>query len=526
MPHVTEEIWTNLPGRTTRLIVAPWPEAGDEAEAGALDAVQAAAATFRRSGVLVPLAGDEKRIFERRRQARAAEGERQRRRRARAAPRRDRPRREDARQRALRPERARRRRRGGAGEARALPPRARCNLRRLTGSRALSPWPEEFGLDRMRALLAELGDPQLAFPSVHVVGTNGKSTTTRLTAALLRAQGLRVGAYTSPHVSGWHERLDTDAAGFERAVDARAAGGRTAGRDPVRDADRGRAAEFAAPRSTSRSSRPASAGGSTRRTCSAPRSSCSPTSASTTPSSSARRGRRSPRRSWPSSSDGATVVLCEPEWQALARSSGAEAIVLTGRSNLALAVAAAETFLGRPVDASAADAVTLPGRLERRRRLRSRSGTARTTSTASAGCCRACPTAATSSSPRSSATRTSTGCWRRSRRSAIRWSRPRRATRARFPRTNLQGLAADGSRERSRSRPRRRARRRARDRRAARRGPGDGVAVPARRPRRARRRRTIQHGTRLSVFVFAAIVIAAFAGLAFAVGYVVGKLLL
>jgi dihydrofolate synthase/folylpolyglutamate synthase len=63
---------------------------------------------------------------------------------------------------------------------------------------------------------------------------------------------------------------------------------------------------------------------------------------------------------------GATVVLCEPEWQALARSSGAETTVLTGRSNLALAVAAAETFLERPVDASPADGVSLPGRLERR----------------------------------------------------------------------------------------------------------------------------------------------------------------
>jgi dihydrofolate synthase/folylpolyglutamate synthase len=83
---------------------------------------------------------------------------------------------------------------------------------------SLSPWPEEFGLDRMRALLAELGDPQRRYPAVHVVGTNGKSTATRTIAALLRAQGLRVGAYTSPHVSGWGERLDTDADGFERAV--------------------------------------------------------------------------------------------------------------------------------------------------------------------------------------------------------------------------------------------------------------------------------------------------------------------
>src|SRR5687767_7203779 len=83
---------------------------------------------------------------------------------------------------------------------------------------SLSPWPEEFGLERIHALLAELGNPQREFPSVHVVGTNGKSTATRTIAALLRSEGLRVGAYTSPHVSGWEERLDTDAETFERAV--------------------------------------------------------------------------------------------------------------------------------------------------------------------------------------------------------------------------------------------------------------------------------------------------------------------
>jgi valyl-tRNA synthetase len=64
MPHVTEEIWSNLPARESRLIVAPWPAAGDEEEAGALERVQEAAAIFRRSGVVVPLEGDEKRIFD------------------------------------------------------------------------------------------------------------------------------------------------------------------------------------------------------------------------------------------------------------------------------------------------------------------------------------------------------------------------------------------------------------------------------------------------------------------------------
>jgi valyl-tRNA synthetase len=63
MPHVTEEIWSNLPRRETRLIVAPWPEAGDDAEAGALQDVQEAAERFRRSGVPTPLSGEKERIF-------------------------------------------------------------------------------------------------------------------------------------------------------------------------------------------------------------------------------------------------------------------------------------------------------------------------------------------------------------------------------------------------------------------------------------------------------------------------------
>ncbi len=66
MPHVTEEIWSNLPDRRSRLIVAPWPEpdARHAGAATALDRVQEAAAIFRRSGVLVELDGDERRIFD------------------------------------------------------------------------------------------------------------------------------------------------------------------------------------------------------------------------------------------------------------------------------------------------------------------------------------------------------------------------------------------------------------------------------------------------------------------------------
>jgi valyl-tRNA synthetase len=65
LPHVTEEIWSNLPGRESRLIVAPWPEADDAytAESEALTRVQEAAERFRRSGVVTKLEGDEQRIF-------------------------------------------------------------------------------------------------------------------------------------------------------------------------------------------------------------------------------------------------------------------------------------------------------------------------------------------------------------------------------------------------------------------------------------------------------------------------------
>lgn len=66
MPHVTEEIWSSLPGREKRLIVSAWPaaDAAFAADASSLQAAQDAAAIFRRSGVRVPLDGDDARIFE------------------------------------------------------------------------------------------------------------------------------------------------------------------------------------------------------------------------------------------------------------------------------------------------------------------------------------------------------------------------------------------------------------------------------------------------------------------------------
>jgi dihydrofolate synthase/folylpolyglutamate synthase len=62
-------------------------------------------------------------------------------------------------------------------------------------------------LDRMRALMTLLGDPQESIPSVHVTGTNGKGSTSAMVTALMMAQGLSVGTYTSPNLERVSERL-------------------------------------------------------------------------------------------------------------------------------------------------------------------------------------------------------------------------------------------------------------------------------------------------------------------------------
>ena len=96
--------------------------------------------------------------------------------------------------------------------------------------RSLELYGMHFGLERMQALMAALEHPQARFGSVHVVGTNGKSSTTRMLAAILEAQGLRAGAYLSPHLVSFGERVRAGArqvtpAAFAAAVErvARAA---------------------------------------------------------------------------------------------------------------------------------------------------------------------------------------------------------------------------------------------------------------------------------------------------------------
>jgi dihydrofolate synthase/folylpolyglutamate synthase len=64
-----------------------------------------------------------------------------------------------------------------------------------------------FGLEKMRRLMGMLGAPHEQFASIHVVGTNGKSSTTRMIAAILERHGVRTGSYTSPHLVSFGERI-------------------------------------------------------------------------------------------------------------------------------------------------------------------------------------------------------------------------------------------------------------------------------------------------------------------------------
>jgi dihydrofolate synthase/folylpolyglutamate synthase len=77
----------------------------------------------------------------------------------------------------------------------------------------------KFGLERTAALLTALGNPQRRFAAVHIAGTNGKGSSAAVAEAVLRAKGLRVGKYTSPHLVDFRERILVDGRPiFSRAV--------------------------------------------------------------------------------------------------------------------------------------------------------------------------------------------------------------------------------------------------------------------------------------------------------------------
>jgi dihydrofolate synthase/folylpolyglutamate synthase len=107
----------------------------------------------------------------------------------------------------------------GAGEPRAVQARQEQGSPRTPAwdqahaeahLRSLELFGMRFGLDRMRRMMTVLGSPQLRYDTIHIVGTNGKTSTTRMVAAILARHGLRTAAYTSPHLTSYRERLQVD----------------------------------------------------------------------------------------------------------------------------------------------------------------------------------------------------------------------------------------------------------------------------------------------------------------------------
>jgi len=231
----------------------------------------------------------------------------------------------------------------------------------------LSPWPTDgFGLERISALLARLGNPQRAFTSIHVVGTNGKSTTARTIARLLADEGLRSASYLSPHVDGWHERLDTDPDGVELAFAHVRAAAEAVGATQFEAVTAAAFAAFAE-RGVQVAAVEAGLGGRHDATNVVDASVVVLTNVALdhTDVLGATRELIAAEK-LAVVRPGAVVVTGEPEWADLARAQGAARVDLPGASALALAGAAAEAYLERPLAAIPQHAAELPGRLERR----------------------------------------------------------------------------------------------------------------------------------------------------------------
>jgi dihydrofolate synthase/folylpolyglutamate synthase len=218
----------------------------------------------------------------------------------------------------------------------------------------------------MVALLDRLGNPQTRYPAIHVVGTNGKSTTTRMIEALLTDAGRRVGTYLSPHVRDWSERIRVNGADadFEDAV-ARV-------RPYAGDATQFEIITAAALTAFAHAEVDVAvveAGLGGRHDATNVLS--SPVVVLTNVALDHMDVLGETREEIAAEKlavvqHGSTVVLSQGEWAELARANGAETVVTSASSNLALAVSAAEAYLGADVDPHAAAGVELPGRLERR----------------------------------------------------------------------------------------------------------------------------------------------------------------
>ena len=230
-----------------------------------------------------------------------------------------------------------------------------------------------FGLERMHDLLAELGNPERSFDAIHVVGTNGKGSTVLFAEALLEAEGVRTGAYLSPHLTSFRERIrvggaEIAPAAYEEAVLR------------VRDAAGARVTQFEALTAAAFCAFAAAGvewavveaglGGRLDATNVLPRSRVQVLTnvslehtellGDTREEIAAEKLAVVP--------EGGLLVVGEPEWAALApRARAVEVVRAEGTyqdQNRAVARAAVELALGRPVDPEPMLGVLVPGRME------------------------------------------------------------------------------------------------------------------------------------------------------------------
>ncbi|MGH3040367.1 MAG: glutamate ligase domain-containing protein [Gaiellaceae bacterium] len=232
---------------------------------------------------------------------------------------------------------------------------------------SLSPWPEEFGLGRMRELLRRLRHPERRFKAIHVVGTNGKTTTARAAEALLLAEGAAVGCYTSPHVVSWAERIRVggEGADLEAALTRVREAAEAVAATQFEALTAAALAEFAAAR-VDAAVVEAGLGGRHDATnvLEAPVVVLTNVALEHTDVLGATRERIAAEK-LAVVGPGALVVLGEPEWEEAARAAGAVGVTVVAGSSGVLAHAAVESFLGRTVDPGPLEEVHVPGRLER-----------------------------------------------------------------------------------------------------------------------------------------------------------------
>lgn len=247
-------------------------------------------------------------------------------------------------------------------------PRPATNVAWLAG---LSPWPEEgFGRGRMERLLERLGDPQRGLRAIHVVGTNGKSTVTRMCEALLLAEGILTGCTTSPHVVRWEERVRVGGceADLERALGLVR---KAAEAEQATQFETLTAAAFVAFRESGATAAVVEAGlggrlDATNVLDGSPVVVLTNVGLDHTDVLGSTRDMIA-REKLAVVRPGCTVVLGQPGWEELAREAGAVTVLTVPDGDpVELARTAVEALLGRVVDPAPARVVSLPGRFERR----------------------------------------------------------------------------------------------------------------------------------------------------------------